>query len=256
MEPITNIYNNNSYISNNPTLHTEDSDFKFNNFVQFLDKIEIQDNHIKILDIGGGAGLLGLYVLNYFENLNVRVTMHALDLSSDMLKVQLTNNPKISKTFNCSLEECSELNYDLALMIDVIEHIPNNNIAAETLNKISKYVIYNIPIEINAFDLLRNVYNKFNFYKEQKRLLGHVHFFTKKSAISFLKKHHILIKGIFTPYCFMIKNSKYEGYSELRKSKFRYFENNISCFISNNLKYFSPYLIQGSYYSLVKSITN
>jgi hypothetical protein len=253
MEHITNIYNNNSYISNNPSLHTEDSDFKYNNFKQFLDKIELKDNHIKILDIGGGAGLLGLYVLNYFENLNIDVTMHALDLSLEMLKVQVANNPKISKTFNCTLEECPVINYDLALMIDVIEHIPNHTLAAKTLNKISRNIIYNIPVEINGFDVIRNIYNKFNFYKEQTRLLGHVHFFTKISAVLFLKKHHLIVKGYFVPYCFMIKNSKYVGYAELRKSKFRNLENRISCFFAINLKFLSPYLIQGSYYALVKS---
>ena len=252
MNTITEIYNNNSYISNNPNLHTEDSQFKFNNFYSFLEQINIKDNHIKIVDVGGGAGLLGKFVTTYFENKNINVTIHALDLSFEMLNIQLSNNTKISKTFNCSIEDFTENNYDLALMIDVIEHIPNNNLAAEKLNKVAKYIIYNIPIEKNAFDFLRNIYNKFNYYKNQTKLLGHIHFFSKTSAVKFLKKHHYLINGIFAPYCFIIQKSEYKGYVELRSSKFRTLENSLSCWISKYLTFISPFLIQGSFYAIVK----
>jgi 2-polyprenyl-3-methyl-5-hydroxy-6-metoxy-1,4-benzoquinol methylase len=156
MNVVTEIYNNNQYISNNPNLHTEDSLFKFNNLKKYLEKIEIFDNKIKILDVGGGAGILGKYVVTYFEDKNVIVKIDALDLSFEMLNIQKLNNPNISNRYNCSIEDFSESNYDLTLMIDVIEHIPNNVLAAEKLNRISKYIIYNIPIEFNFFDLLKS----------------------------------------------------------------------------------------------------
>ena len=47
---MTDIYNDNSYIEKNPTLHTEDSEFKFQNIKRFLNSIEVKNNKIKIID--------------------------------------------------------------------------------------------------------------------------------------------------------------------------------------------------------------
>jgi ubiquinone/menaquinone biosynthesis C-methylase UbiE len=253
MNDLRNIYNDRTYVCNNPSLHTEDSQFKFENIESLLNDVPIRNGHLRILDVGGGAGLLGLYVHRYFENRNVMVTMHALDLSEEMLKLQKLNNANLEKVFNCGIENFSERNYDLVLMIDVIEHIPDYSLAAETLNRISNYVIYNIPIEINASDLLRNVFNKFTFYREQTRLLGHLHFFSYIRAKSFLKDKHNFMKGYFISYNLLILNSSYEGYVKMRSSKLRILENKVANWLNRNLKFLCPFLIQGSYYSLVKS---
>ena len=39
---MTDIYNNNSYLEKNPTLHIEDSEFKFENIKRFLSSIELK----------------------------------------------------------------------------------------------------------------------------------------------------------------------------------------------------------------------
>ena len=250
---MSDIYNDNSYLKNNPTLHSEDSEFKFNNIRKFLEKIIIQEKKIKILDVGGGAGLIGKMVMEYYAKKDIIVTLHSLDLSLKMLKTQKQNNPKIKKLINCSLEKCKELNYDLVLMIDVIEHIPNKNISAKTLNRLSKNIIYNIPIEINLFDYIRNISLLFRYYKNQTKVLGHVHFFSFLTTTSFLKKHHEVIEKKFVPYCFYIKDSEHQEYLEYKKSFLRRMEINISCWIGRKMKNFSSYLIQGSCYALVKT---
>ena len=94
---MTDIYNDNSYLEKNPSLHTEDSEFKFQNIKRFLSSIEVKNNRIKILDIGGGAGIIGKLVLEYFQESGIIVTFHSLDLSTQMLKIQLKNNPQIKK---------------------------------------------------------------------------------------------------------------------------------------------------------------
>jgi len=250
---MSDIYNDDSYIINNPTLHSEDSEFKFNNVLKFLNLIEIKEKKIKILDVGGGAGLIGMMVMEYYAKKDIIVTLHSLDLSLKMLKTQKQNNPKIKKLINCSIEECEELNYDLVLMIDVIEHIPNKSISAKTLNRLSKNIIYNIPIEINLFDYARNISLLFRYYKNQKKTLGHVHFFSFKSATEFLKKHHNISESYFNPYCFYFRDSDFRDYVNLRKNILRKIEINISCWIYSKMGQFSKYLIQGSNYSLVKT---
>ena len=250
---MTDIYNNNTYIANNPTIHSEDSEFKFKNIEPLLNNINIEKNQIKILDVGGGAGIIGKYVLDFFENKNIMVLFDSLDLSTEMLKVQKKNNPAIKKIINCTIEECKENNYDLILMIDVIEHIERKNDTAKILNKISKYIIYNIPIEKNLFDFIKNLTLLFRYYRNQRKTLGHVHFFSVKTANDFLKKHHEIIDSFFQPYCFYFRDSLNENYLKLRKNVFRNFEIKLSCWIHNNASNLSKYIIQGSNYALVKS---
>jgi 2-polyprenyl-3-methyl-5-hydroxy-6-metoxy-1,4-benzoquinol methylase len=171
------IYKDNSYIEKNPTLHSEDSEFKFQNIKRFLSSVKVKNKRIKILDIGGGAGIIGKLVLDYFLENRIVVTFHSLDLSTQMLKIQSKNNPQINKLVNCSIDECPESNYDLVLMIDVIEHIEEKEYSAKNLNKLGKNIIYNIPIEINFFDILKYLKSNFRYYKRQKVRWGHIHFF-------------------------------------------------------------------------------
>ena len=250
---MSDIYNDNTYLENNPTIHSEDSEFKFNNIREFLVRIKTQDRKIKILDVGGGAGIIGKMVMEFFLKRDINVTLDCLDLSAEMLKIQKKNNPKINKLLNYSLENCKEKDYDLVLMIDVIEHIHKKNLSAKALNKISKNIIYNIPIEINLFDLMRNISLLFRYYKNQTKVLGHVHFFSFLTTTSFLKKHHEVIEKKFVPYCFYIKDSEHQEYLKYKKSFLRRREINISCWIGRKMKNFSSYLIQGSCYALVKT---
>lgn len=248
------IYNNNSYIDHNPGLHEEDSEYKFQQFAKYLDSVEIISNKIKILDIGGGAGILGNMVAEYFVNKGVEVDFAALDLSAQMLNVQKQNNKHIRMAWNLTIDQCPENDFDLALMIDVIEHIPDKDSAAAGLNGLSRYVIYNIPIQINLLDKLRNILNGFRYYIEQERILGHVHFFTFSSAISFLKRHHTVISALFQPYCFMMLSSLHPNYIEMRKSRLRLNEIKLSVWISKNFKKVSPWVVQGSVFALVKTL--
>ena len=253
---MTDIYNDNSYLEKNPSLHTEDSEFKFQNIKRFLSSIEVKNNRIKILDIGGGAGIIGKLVLEYFQESGIIVTFHSLDLSTQMLKIQLKNNPQIKKIINCSINECPKSNYDLVLMIDVIEHIEGKEDSAKILNKLGKNIIYNIPIEINFFDILKYLKSFFRYYKRQKKMWGHIHFFSFTSSQSFLKRHYKIIDSYFQPYCFHYRYSDNESYLKLRRDFLWKIELKISCWIFNNFQNISKYLIQGSNYSLVKTKNN
>ena len=250
---MSDIYNDNSYIQNNPTLHSEDSEFKFQNIIRFLSLIKIDNQKIKILDVGGGAGIIGKMIMDYYIKKNIDVTLHSLDLSEEMLSVQIKNNPKIKKLMNCSIEECDESNYDLILMIDVIEHIYNKDLIAKYLNRLGKNIIYNIPIEINLFDFIKNVSLLFRYYNNQRKILGHVHFFSIMSANNFLKKHHWIIDSYFKPYCFYFRDSQFKDYVELRRNIFRKIEIYLSCWVHLKMNSLSKYIIQGSNYSLVRA---
>ena len=138
-------------------------------------------------------------------------------------------------------------------MIDVIEHIEEKEDTAKILNKLGKNIIYNIPIEINFFDILKYLKSYFRYYKNQRKRWGHIHFFSFISSQSFLRRHHKIIDTYFQPYCFHYRYSDYDSYLKLRLNFSWNIELKISCWIFNHFPKMSKYLIQGSNYSLVKS---
>ena len=245
------IYNDQSYIANNPELHREDSAFKFEQIEKLLEHVQIHANKIKILDVGGGAGVIGGMVADYFKREGIDVELVALDLSTQMLAIQCQCNPQIVRSWNCSVLDCPEEGFDLVLMIDVIEHIPEKDIVAERLNEIGNNIIYNIPIQINVVDLLRNAVNRGRYYPEQTRLIGHVHFFAYAFARKFVDRHHHRISTFFKPYCFMMLESCHPRYVELRKSRTRLAEVKLSCWIAKYLTWLAPWIVQGSMFALV-----
>jgi len=248
---MTDIYNDDTYISNNPNLHREDSLFKFNQISKLLENFPLKKEKIKILDVGGGAGELGAEVAKYFVDKGVAIEFVALDLSSEMLAEQVKYNSHIDHTLNCSIQDCPEQSFDIVMMIDVIEHVPEKEMVANRLNEICEYVIYNIPVEINAMDFLRNLILLGRHYAYQTRTIGHVHFFSMRSAKRFIYKHHYPSALFFKPYFSLLLESDAEQYVELRKSRIRLAELKLSKWIAKCFSWISPYLIQGSMYALV-----
>jgi len=247
------IYSDGTYISSNPSLHAEDSAYKMSYVVKLLEKVSLNRSQINILDIGGGAGLLGKFVCEWFVNRGYTVSAHALDLSEEMLELQKTNNPHIEKTFIGDIAQLGEEVFDLVLMIDVIEHIENCEQFAHNLNKYTKYIIYNIPIEINFFDSLRNIAMRNRYYQIQTESLGHIHFFSSQTAALFVKHHHKVIKKFFAGYASHFLLSSYPDYICQRKKLIRKIELIISDLLQKIMPFIARYCVQGSLFVLAQS---
>jgi trans-aconitate methyltransferase len=249
---MSEIYNNGQYFKTNPNLHLEDTEFKFSNLYEYLNMVELKDETIKILDVGGGAGVLGKFVADYFFKKAIKVNFTALDLSEKMLSEQKNNNPHITNALNISISDIPNNYYDLVLMIDVIEHVENYESVAKKLSEISNNIIYNIPIEINLFDILRNIKMRGGYYKSQEKLIGHINRFSYDSSIRFIEKYYDIVAIKFVGYYKHILKSENKNYKQLLSSKQRRYEVCISKFIGENIPIIASYIIQGSNYILTK----
>jgi len=220
---------------------------------RLLENVEWNHSEINILDIGGGAGLLGKFVCEWFENRGYRVFAAALDLSEEMLEIQKRNNPYIKSIYHGDIVLLGEEVFDLVLMIDVIEHIENCEQFADNLNKYTEFIIYNIPVEINLVDTLRNIAMQKRYYKIQTESLGHIHFFSVQSAVRFIARHHEVLKTLFAGYASYFLFSPYPDYVNQRKRLIRKIELILSSFIEKVTPFLAPYCVQGSLFCLVKS---
>lgn len=249
---VGDIYRDGTYLRNNPTLHGEDSAYKFAYIRRLLARCAFAGPSVRILDIGGGGGGIAALVCQHLAKQGLQVECHAFDLSPEMLAQQRANNP-YNTLATSDFAQIREQRYDLALLIDVIEHIPDNGPVADDVDRIARHVIYNIPIERNLFDWLRNLYMKRRYYALQTESLGHVHFYSCGGAKRFVRAHHRPVDWIFPDYPGHLLESDFPDYVVQRTNRLRGLELSISRLIYRFLKPLAPWLIQGSLFILVDS---
>lgn len=253
IEKKDDIYRNGVYIQNNPSLHMEDAAYKFGYIKHALDRCLLVGPVIRVLDVGGGTGAIAALVCQHIAERGFQVECHAYDLSVEMLDQQRTNN-SFTTVATADFGEIQHQSYDLALLIDVIEHIPENKEVATDIDRIARNIIYNIPTERNLFDLIRNFYLK-GHYAMQTATLGHLHFYSYRSAKRFVRKHHKLVCWVFPDYAGHLLQSQFPGYVKQRASRLRKFELVMSYYIYRYLNPLAPWIIQGSLFILAQSRT-
>ncbi|WP_165922990.1 class I SAM-dependent methyltransferase [Sulfurirhabdus autotrophica] len=246
------IYSDGTYIEHNPSLHQEDSAYKMTYLESLLETIEWPKGLIRILDVGGGAGILGWLVCEWFHQHGYTVECWALDLSEEMLALQRAHNPYITETRLGGMEQLGNQDFDLALVIDVIEHVPEHHLFSEALNRRAKYILYNIPIEQNLFDVLRNLYMRGRYYALQTKSLGHVHFFTPGAAKAFVRVHHQLLGTRFSHFAMHLLTTDHPAYKIQLQHRLRYVELKLSAWIRRWLCSLAPWLVQGSLFILAR----
>lgn len=252
---MTNIYQDGTYLEKNPSLHEEDSEYKFSYIRKLLLDVRPEGERFRVLDIGGGAGLVAAQVCQFLSTKGVPVECHAFDLSTDMLAKQKANNPFVTLATSDfkEIKNCGA--YDLALLIDVIEHIPDNDSIADEVDRLSSYVIYNIPIEYNLLDWLRNIYLSGRYYASQTASIGHVHFFSVSSAKKFIRAHHRMLRYSFPDFSGHLLDSHHPDYVKQRANSLRRAELRFSRFVYKWFNWLAPWLIQGSLFVLAERST-
>ena len=176
------LYTTEEYIVKNPSLHKHDSLWKVSLIVPLIDVLAtcynlLDGREISILDVGGGAGVVlretAFYVARTYS---VRVNKLALDLSPGMLEIQKEYNPDLQKAVNediCRTSLSAKV-ADLTLMIDVLEHVPDPIAALEELNRISRFVIFKVPLEDNLVLKIGNCLSGGRLRDRAIRDMGHI----------------------------------------------------------------------------------
>lgn len=189
MNTATKLYTDDEYICKNPTLHEENTSWKLSRIVPVVNYVLelIDKDEITLLDVGGGAGLVLRGVAEHIKSRGYKVRKIALDLSPGMLAVQCKNNPDLINFFNediCSTS-LKDKEIDIALMIDVIEHIPEPEKAILELQRIANFVIYKIPVEDYFVMKIRNFPNR-QAYRYLEATFGHVNHLDQPSWVKMI----------------------------------------------------------------------
>jgi len=86
------------------------------------------------------------------------VIKSVLEYSPEMLDLQETNNVDLASATLGSIETTSfsRKEFDLVLLIDVLEHLPDDAKAINEIARISKYALIKVPLEDNVHSRIMN----------------------------------------------------------------------------------------------------
>ena len=155
-ELVKKLYLDDEYIAKNPSLHEEDSLWKVSKILPLVSSYitTVNKDEITLLDVGGGAGLILKAVSAHItKHYGINVNKYIIDLSPGMLAAQIDRNPEYSKALNEDIRNTSlgEKEIDLALIIDLLEHVPDPTKALEEIRRISDFAIFKVPLEDTLF---------------------------------------------------------------------------------------------------------
>ncbi|MGI8951401.1 MAG: class I SAM-dependent methyltransferase [Chitinophagaceae bacterium] len=208
------IYNDGTYLKNNPTWDAEDALLKAEKILELLEKIPISFK--TICEVGCGSAEI-LYQLS--KKLRGNVAFFGFDVSKNAITIAKKKETAKIKIEQKDIASSPDENYffDVILVIDVIEHVDNYFKFLDGIINKSKYTIFHIPLDMCVWSLFRE-----KMLLESKERVGHIHNFTEDFIKSILIDHGFkILQQIYTAPTFQVKSLKQTFINNIRKFLFR-----------------------------------
>jgi SAM-dependent methyltransferase len=171
-----NRYLDGSYAEGNPEWHQGDSAWKAERILEIIERNGL--NFSSVCDLGCGAGeVLGCLQ----RKLNVDVACVGYEPSPQAFSMAKGKATTRLSFFNKSFPE-KKTHFDVILLIDVIEHLDDYIGYLRTIAPHADYFILHIPLDLSVLSLLRDWP-----IMKRRRAVGHIHYFTKSTALASLE---------------------------------------------------------------------
>lgn len=173
----TQRYLSGDYLAKNPTWDMEDSPWKAQQIFRLLQRHPLPP--AKIVEIGCGAG----GVLFELRKVFPQSELFGFDISPDAARFWPQHSPAKIKFKAGDFFELSRDHYDLMLVLDVIEHVPNPFEFLTRLHGHADRYIFHFPLDLSAINLLRETP-----LLHVRDKAGHIHYYTKNLALVLLNE--------------------------------------------------------------------
>ncbi len=171
-----NIYKNGTYLEENPTWHAEDSLWKAEQILHIMSRNDI--NPKTICEVGCGAGEI-LHQL--YRRLPEDVVFSGYEISPQAFKLCRKKIKDRLKFYLKDILEDTDVYFDVILCIDLFEHIEDYLGFLKKIKEKSDYTVFHIPLDISVNKVL------FRRLIKRREKFGHIHYFTKETALASLK---------------------------------------------------------------------
>jgi SAM-dependent methyltransferase len=187
---ISSRYRNGQYLEKTKTWHLEDSPWKAEQIEKIIVQNSLRPSTVGEIGCGAGGVIKALSERPYFDD----VEFSGYEISPqayEMAKAQELGNTKYY------LEDLhSDGNsdfFDILLVIDVFEHVPDYLGFLSKCRTKADYKIYHIPLDIHVSSVIRNSFVK------GRESVGHLHYFVADSATaSLVDSGHEIIDMFYT----------------------------------------------------------
>ena len=171
------IYKTGEYLSKNPGWHAEDSAWKVLQIIRMLDANNLSPS--TVCEVGCGAGEI-LRCLQ--ERLPAGCEFTGYEVSPQAFDLAKTRQNDRLKYYLGDLST-DPRHFDLMLVMDVIEHLEDYYSFLRMVRTRGDQLITHIPLDMCVNHLLRA-----KPLADLRRAVGHIHSFTKESALAVLQE--------------------------------------------------------------------
>jgi len=170
------MYTTGKYLEKNPTWHVEDSPWKAKQILKIINNNRLQPH--SICEVGCGAGeilnQLSLQMPNDVSFVGYEISSQAFELCQQRKKDRVHFHLK-------NLLEDEKAFFDVVLAIDLFEHVEDYLGFLRKLREKGLYKIFHIPLDLSVQTVLRS-----SPILKWRQSVGHIHYFTKETAIAIL----------------------------------------------------------------------
>jgi SAM-dependent methyltransferase len=184
---LPNVYADGTYLQKHPTWHAEDSAWKADKIVQVLQRNKLHPQ--TICEVGCGAG----EILRHLQlRMPTECTFTGYEISPQAFELcRQKQNEKLSFKLQDFMNE-SNTNFDLILVIDVLEHLENYFDFLRNIKPKGTTKIFHIPLDASVEAILRTTPIAKGWNE-----LGHIHLFSKTTALKTLEATGYQISDYF-----------------------------------------------------------
>ena len=171
------IYEDGTYLENNPLWHEADSPWKAKQIIKILRNNNLDPK--RICEIGCGAGEILNKLSEYYAD---DKELTGYEISPQAFEIC---NKKTKKNLSFELSDLLEISntyFDIVLSIDVFEHVEDYFGFLRKLKEKAEYKVFHIPLDLSVQSVLRS-----SPIINQRKSVGHIQYFTKETALETLK---------------------------------------------------------------------
>jgi cyclopropane fatty-acyl-phospholipid synthase-like methyltransferase len=170
------MYEADLYAEKNPTWHEEDSPWKAGHVKRMIKRNNLP--HQRICEVGCGTGEILLSLEEAFPTSR----LSGYEISPTAFGRATRKETSNTKFYLKDLVAETDVNFDLVLVIDVIEHVEDYISFIKKLKPFATFKIFHMPLDLSAQSILREWP-----IAELRRNVGHIHYFFKQSALATLE---------------------------------------------------------------------
>jgi SAM-dependent methyltransferase len=170
-------YESGEYLAKNPTWDEEDSEWKATHVLKMFDR-----NHLaptSVVEVGCGAG----GVLASLHDALPEVDYSGFEIAPDASRFWEKHKAKTINFFIGDFLHEKIRHYDVLLLLDVIEHIPDPFEFLSRLIGQADYYVFHVPLDLSAMSVARE-----SPLLLVRQKVGHIHYFTKGLALALIQE--------------------------------------------------------------------